>query len=92
MPDEDLQYISDEIKRWYMTGTPVLNDMYRADPSGKIWLAAVENSIDGRDEKAREKSGAFSLQKSIHGAWNELPFKNEEYPTTWLRFAHSEER
>ena len=87
MPDEDLKYISDEIKCRYMTGTPVLNDMYRADPSErKNWFAAVENSIDGRDEEDRKKSGACSLQESIHAAWNELPFKKEEYPTTWLRF------
>jgi ankyrin repeat protein/GTPase SAR1 family protein len=64
----------------------ILNELYRADLSGKLWFAAVENSIDGREENDREESGAKSLQKAIHCAWNDLPFKDEEYPTTWLRF------
>ena len=84
--DDDMIEIDEKLRQRYIEGTPILNDMYRADPSGKVWFAAVENSIDGTDEGDREKSGAYSLQKSIHEAWNELPFKDEEYPTTWLRF------
>ena len=62
----------------------ILNELYRADL--KLWFAAVENSTDGREENDRKESGARSLQKAIHCAWNDLPFKDEEYPTTWLRF------
>ena len=62
----------------------VINDLYRA--GGKYWFSAIENSIDGHEESAREESGANSLQNAIHKAWKDLPFKDEVYPTTWLRF------
>ena len=64
--------------------SPVINDLYRA--GDEYWFSAIENSIDGHEESAREESGANSLQKAIHKAWNDLPFKDEMYPTTWLRF------
>ena len=84
--DEDMEFIDKELSRRFLDDAPILNDMYRADPSGKLWFAAVENSIDGQDKHDRDSSGATSLQESIRKAWNELPFKDEEYPTTWLRF------
>ena len=84
--DEDMEFIDTELSKRFLNDTPILNDMYRADPRGKLWFAAVENSIDGQDKHDRDRSGATSLQESIHKAWNELPFKDEEYPTTWLRF------
>lgn len=62
----------------------VINDLYRA--GGKYWFSAIENSIDGCEESEREESGANSLQNAIYKAWNDLPFKDEVYPTTWLRF------
>lgn len=62
----------------------VINDLYRA--GDEYWFCAIENSIDGHDESARRESGASSLQEAIHHAWDNLPFKNEMYPTNWLRF------
>lgn len=63
----------------------VLNDLYRAGGK-KYWFCAIENSIDGCEDTARRESGASSLQEAIHQAWDDLPFKDEMYPTTWLRF------
>ena len=80
---DDMQSIDKKLKQ-YIEGTPLYNDMYRA--GGDVWFAAVENSIDGEKERDRQESGASSLQVSIRDAWNDLPFKNEEYPSTWLLF------
>ena len=55
------------------------------EKNGKVF-AAVENSIDSPDPKAREESGAALIQSEIQKAWDDLPFKGEQYPTTWLRF------
>ena len=86
LTDEELLLIDKALTEECICHSSILNELYRADFSGKLWFAAVENSIDGREENDRERSGAKSLQKAIHCAWNALPFKDEEYPTTWLRF------
>ena len=82
MIEDDIMKIIDKKLIQYIEDSPLYNDMYRA--GGKVWFAAVENSLDGEEE--REESGASSLQVSIRDAWNDLPFKNEEYPSTWLLF------
>ena len=86
LTDEELLRIDKALHEECSCHPSILNELYRADLSGKLWFAAVENSIDGREEDNRKESGAKSLQKAIHCAWNDLPFKDEEYPTTWLRF------
>ena len=55
------------------------------EKKGEVF-AAVENSIDSPKPKAREESGASLIQSEIQKAWDDLPFKGEQYPTTWLRF------
>ena len=81
----DMQIVDKELRQ-YIEQPPVLNNMYKANPSVDIWFAAIENSIDGKEETARQESGASSLQETIRAAWNELPFKDEWYPSTWLLF------
>ena len=71
----------DEMLEEMFSGTQVLNDLFK---SGETWITPVENSLDGPEQ--REESGATTLQKAIRDAWNELPFRDEAYPTTWLRF------
>jgi ankyrin repeat protein/GTPase SAR1 family protein len=78
--DEELREIDRTLEEMF-TDTPVLNDIFR---TGETWIATVENSLDGNQD--REDSGAVTLQKAIADAWKELPFKDEAYPTTWLRF------
>ena len=78
--DEELREIDRTLEEMF-TDTPVLNDIFR---TGETWVATVENSLDGNLD--RENSGAVALQKAIADAWKELPFKDEAYPTTWLRF------
>ena len=86
--DEDLAKIDAKLIGMFES-TPIFNDMFRAED--KLWIAAVENSLD--QQPRREESGAVSLQRAIHDAWNDLPFKNEQYPTTWLLFeAYLQER
>ena len=86
LTDEDLLSIDEAFIDEFARHRSIQNNVYRADPSGKFWFAAVENSMDGCEESDRKGSGASSLQEAIHCAWNNLPFKKEEYPTTWLRF------
>ena len=78
--------IIDNKLREKIEGTLPFNDIYKADAESEFLFASVENSIDGKDENDRRDSGASSLQETIHNAWNELPFKNEEYPSIWLLF------
>ena len=84
--EENMHCIDEALKRECIRHRVILNDLYCADPTDQNWFAAIESSIDGTEESARKESGASSLQKAIHQAWNDLPFKDEEYPTTWLRF------
>ena len=79
--DEELSKIDAKLCELFKN-TPILDDVFRAGDT--VWTAAIESSLDGEDQ--REESGASPLQKAIHEAWNELPFKDEAYPTTWLRF------
>ena len=77
--------------------SPIFNDLRFVYPNednesnegdgknGKVF-AAVENSIDSPEPKAREESGAALIQSEIQKAWDDLPFKGKLYPTTWLRF------
>ena len=81
----DMQIIDKELRQ-YIEQPPVLNNMYKANPSLDIWFAAVENSIDGKEGGAPQESGASSLQETIRAAWNELLFNDELYPSTWLLF------
>ena len=84
--EDDMKRINAALGERYIDGSEIVNDLRRADPNAEVWFATVENSIDQPDERARKKSGASSVQKAIHQAWDDLPFKKEEYPTTWLRF------
>ena len=84
--EDDMRRINAALGERYIDGSEIVNDLRRADPNAEVWFAAVENSIDQPEESARQKSGAHSVQKAIHQAWDDLPFKTEEYPTTWLRF------
>ena len=54
------------------------------DSKKKRIFAAVENSADGEEEQ--RESGALLVKSEILKAWDGLPFKNEVYPTSWLRF------
>ena len=78
--DEQLHQIDKKLQEIF-EGSPVINNIFK---TSETWIAPIENSLDG--DKDRENSGAAKLQRAIHDAWNELPFKKEVYPTTWLRF------
>ena len=51
----------------------------------KMIFAAVENSIDGKSEEDRERSGAAHLQKQLMVLSKKLKFLDEDYPLIWLR-------
>ena len=84
--EDDMRRINDALGEKYIEDSDIMNDLRRADPKAEIWFAAVENSIDQPEKSARKKSGARSVQEAIHQAWDDLPFKTDKFPTTWLRF------
>ena len=55
-------------------------------PSKDRVFTAVENSIDGKEMKDRETSGAKALQEEIKAASQNLTFLREKHPLIWLRF------
>ena len=49
-------------------------------------FVAVENSIDRKDAKDREESGAKLLQHKLKSISSHLIFLKEDYPIVWLQF------
>ena len=81
--NNDMQAIHKALEeRFLRESDDICNNLRFVQP--EVMFAAVESSIDS--EYKREESGATLVQKAIQEAWKELPFKDEEYPTTWLRF------
>ena len=92
--EKDMADISEALYDRFVLNSDIANDLRFVYPSSSTdgnasrecrVFAAVENSRDRDDEISRRESGAVLVQKEIHGAWNDLPFKDEVYPTSWLR-------
>ena len=89
--EKDMADINKALYNRFVLNSDIVNDLRFVYPSGSTdgnasrVFAAVENSRDGDDEISRKESGAVLVQKEIHAAWNDLPFKDEVYPTSWLR-------
>ena len=89
--EEEMVDIHEALKTKFVCGD-IADDMryiYSNHSNDGRVFAAVENSADGEDKMARQESGALLVQSEIQKAWEDLPFKDEEFPTTWLRFEAS---
>ena len=86
--EEEMVEIHEALQKQFVRGD-IANDLryvYPKPSDGGRVFAAVENSADGKEESVRHESGAVLVQSEIQKAWEQLPFKDEEYPTTWLIF------
>ena len=89
--EKDMADINKALYDRFALNSDIANDLRFVYPSSSTdgnasrVFAAVENSRDGDGEISRRESGAVLVQKEIHDAWNDLPFKDEVYPTSWLR-------
>ena len=86
--EEEMVEIHEALQKQFVHGG-IANDLryvYSNHSNDGRVFAAVENSADGKEESVRHESGAVLVQSEIQKAWEQLLFKDEEYPTTWLRF------
>ena len=84
--DEKLKEINSLIIKELCSDDRCSSHLHFMGASGDRVFIAVENSIDGKELKDRESSGAKALQEEIKAASQSLSFLREKYPVIWLRF------
>ena len=83
--DDDLDKIDRLLRKELRSDDRCVNHIHCMKGSKRIF-AAVENSIDRKDAKARKDSGAKMLQNELKFVSNNLSFLKEDYPIVWLQF------
>ena len=84
--DEKLKEINSLIIKELCSDDRCSSHLHFMGARGDRVFIAVENSIDGKELKDREASGAKALQEEIKAASQSLSFLREKYPVIWLRF------
>ena len=84
--DKELLKINSLLMEEICSDDRCFSHLHFMGPIGDRVFTAVENSIDGKEMKDREASGAKALQEEIKAASQNLTFLREKYPLIWLRF------
>ena len=85
--EDEIKKIDERLKREFKRDERCINLFHYMGPSkAKLIFTCVENSIDGKEDEHREKSGALSLQKELKEVSSQLKFLDEDHPLIWLRF------
>ena len=87
--EDDIKKIDKRLKCEFKRDERCVNMFHYMGPSkAKQIFTCVENSVDGKKQEDREKSGALCLQKELKLVCNQLKFLDEDHPLIWLRFEH----
>ena len=82
--DKEIKMINERLRREFSEDSRCINLFHYM--GSKMIFAAVENSIDGKNEKYRRRSGAAHLQNELKVLSKKLKFLDEDHPLIWLRF------
>ena len=83
--DGDLKKINERLKNEFSQDKRCTN-LFHYNKESQMIFSAVENSIDGKKNEDRVKSGAANLQHQLKQVSQELKFLGEDHPLIWLRF------
>ena len=85
--DEEIKIIDKNLRAEFGDDDRCINLFhYMGASRPKKIFAAVENSIDGKTEGDRDKSGAVFLQKELKVVSKQLSFLEDLHPLIWLKF------
>lgn len=85
--DEELKKINARLRDEFRDDDRCINLFhYMGESDPKLIFAAVENSIDGKKENDRKRSGAVFLQRELKLVSKQLKFLEEDLPLIWLQF------
>lgn len=85
--DEEIKKINKRLRHEFSEDDRCINLFhYMGESKPKLIFAAVENSIDGKEEDDRKRSGAVFLQQELKMVSKQLKFLEEDLPLIWLRF------
>ena len=84
--DEEIEKINEMLTSEFGSDDRCANLFHYMGPSGQMIFTAVENSIDGKSEDDRERSGATCLQKELKVVSKQLTFLEDRHPLIWLKF------
>ena len=82
--DDELKKIDKRLRNEFSDDDRCTNLFHYME--SRMIFAAVENSIDGKENEDRVKSGAADLQHELKQVSQKLKFLDEDHPLIWLLF------